>query len=276
MQVRTFSARFSPGHAIEKHSHRWSQLLFASEGVLAVESQVACWIVPTHRAIWIPAGVEHALKMHGRTFLQTVYFESHFAILKPLACGAYEISPLMRELILYACSKGIIHGETEEDRNLIDFLAYQVCQLSPFPWKIPMPRDDRARRLAQRIIELPGTEESLRDLCQSIGSSLRTMQRVFSSELGYLFRVGETRSRWCMPFNGCRVAERLLKSPSISAMNRPALSSFLFANTSESRPGSIDLGRSMENVDRLRAWGHSSRCPLFTWCDPGQSSCMCL
>ncbi len=183
MQVRTFSARFSPGHAIEKHSHRWSQLLFASEGVLAVESQVACWIVPTHRAIWIPAGVEHALKMHGRTFLQTVYFESHFAILKPLACGAYEISPLMRELILYACSKGIIHGETEEDRNLIDFLAYQVCQLSPFPWKIPMPRDDRARRLAQRIIELPGTEESLRDLCQSIGSSLRTMQRVFSSEL---------------------------------------------------------------------------------------------
>jgi AraC-like DNA-binding protein len=183
-QIRSFSARFSPGHAIESHSHSWSQLVYAREGVIAVESENVCWIVPTSRAIWVPAGQSHSIKMYGRVFLQTVYFESRPETAIDLPCAAYEIPPLMRELISFVCQKGIVHSDTDEHRSLIAFLTCQVRKLEPFGLRVPMPSDQRAKRLALLLIDNPGTDRPLADLCEECGTSLRTMQRVFSQELG--------------------------------------------------------------------------------------------
>jgi AraC-like DNA-binding protein len=183
-QIRTFSARFSPGHLIEMHSHSWSQLVYAGDGVIAVESDNACWIVPTSRAIWVPAGQKHSIKMYGKVFLQTVYFESSSETKINLPCAAYEITSLLRELMTFVCRKGIVNSDTDEHCNLIDFLTFQVRELKPFPLMVPMPRDRRAKQLASRLINHPGTGRSLADLCEECGASLRTMQRVFSKELG--------------------------------------------------------------------------------------------
>ncbi len=183
-QVRSFSARFSPGHSIEMHSHSWSQLVFASEGVIAVESGNACWVVPPSRAIWVPAGQSHSIKMHGKVFLQTVYFDSQPETTIDLPCAAYEVTSLLRELIAFICSKGIINSDTDEHCNLIAFLRFQVRKLTPFPLMVPMPSDRRGKRLASRLIDNPGTDQSLADLCEECGTSLRTMQRVFSQEIG--------------------------------------------------------------------------------------------
>jgi AraC-like DNA-binding protein len=184
LQLRTFSARFSPGHWIETHSHSWSQLVYASEGVIAVESQNACWIVPTSRAIWVPAGQPHSIKMHGRVFLQTVYFESRPDTGIDLSCAAYEITSLIRELIVHVCGIGIVKSDSAEHRNLIEFMIFQIRKLTRFPLMVPMPSDPRAKQLASRLIDNPGTNQSLAELCEECGTSLRTMQRVFSQELG--------------------------------------------------------------------------------------------
>ncbi len=189
-KIRTLSARFSRGHRIDWHSHSWSQLLYATEGVLTVESRSACWIVPTHRGIWVPAGTEHSLKMHGRVFLQTVYLERHHARTADLTCSAFEIPRLMHELIVHVCDLGIVSGDTKENRTLIQFFTDQLERLNPFPLVIPMPQDERARRLAERIVDAPGSAESLADLSGESGASLRTMQRIFTEE------VGVPLSRW--------------------------------------------------------------------------------
>ncbi len=190
LQIRSFSVRFSPGHLVEPHCHTWSQLVFASEGVVTVETPDACWLVPTNRGIWVPGGTEHSVKMHGRVFLQTVYFPPQVETLSHLNCGAYEVSPLLRELIVYVCQKGIINANSEEERNLIEFFTFQVQKLNPYPMKIPMPQDERARRLATRVIENPGSEKTLPEFSDDCGASLRTMQRIFSEE------VGMPLSRW--------------------------------------------------------------------------------
>jgi AraC-like DNA-binding protein len=166
------------------HSHSWSQLVYAREGVIAVESTNACWVVPTNRAIWVPTGQLHSIKMYGKVFLQTLYFESHLEAQIELQFASYEITSLLRELIAFVCSKGMIHPDTDEHRNLIAFLTFQVRKLRPFPLMVPMPIDQRAKRLASRLIDNPGTEQSLADLCRECGTSLRTMQRVFSQEMG--------------------------------------------------------------------------------------------
>ena len=183
-QVRTLSLRFSPSHLIDWHSHSWSQLLYASEGVITVETKQACWIVPTNRGVWVPAGQEHSVKMHGRVYLQTVYIEPDRIAITDLNCAAYEIPRLLHELIVHVCEIGIVNGDSDENQNLIDFLTYQLKRLTPFPLMVPMPRDERARRLALQVIDTPGTAKSLIELSSECGASLRTMQRIFSDELG--------------------------------------------------------------------------------------------
>lgn len=225
-QVRSFSARFSPGHEIQRHAHSWSQLVFASEGVIAVEAQNACWIVPTNRAIWVPAGFEHSIKMHGRVFLQTVYLESHPRLPIELDCGAYEVPPLLRELIVSVCQLGIIRGDTEEQRNLIEFLVFQIKKLRPFPLLIPMPQDQRARRLARQLMDRPGIEKSLPEICADSGTSLRTMQRVFSEELGL------SLSRWRNQVKMVHAVELLANGKTITQIAHElgfeSMSAFIF------------------------------------------------
>ena len=178
-QIRTLSARFSPSHVVDWHSHSWSQLLYASEGAINVETRLACWVVPTNRGIWIPAGHEHSVKMHGRVFLQTLYFEPGSIAISDLNCAAYEIPRLLHELIVHVCGIGIVNGDCDEASNLIEFLPYQMKRLTRSPLVVPMPRDERARRLALQVIEMPGSAKSLQELSNECGASLRTMQRIF-------------------------------------------------------------------------------------------------
>jgi len=43
---------YPPGHLTPRHEHGWPQLLYASSGVMAVETPQGSWIVPPQRAIW--------------------------------------------------------------------------------------------------------------------------------------------------------------------------------------------------------------------------------
>jgi AraC-like DNA-binding protein len=122
--------------------------------------------------------------MHGRVFLQTVYFESRPDAGIDLSCAAYEITSLIRELIVHVCGIGIVKSDSDEHRNLIEFMIFQIRNLTRFPLMVPMPSDPRAKQLASRLIDNPGTNQSLAELCEECGTSLRTMQRVFSQELG--------------------------------------------------------------------------------------------
>jgi AraC-like DNA-binding protein len=122
--------------------------------------------------------------------MQTIYFDSRQETKIDLQCAAYEVTSLLRELIAFVCSKGIVNSDTDEHRNLIAFLTFQVRKLRPFPLMVSTPSDQRAKRLASRLIDNPGTDQSLANLCEECGTSLRTMQRVFSQE------VGMPLSRW--------------------------------------------------------------------------------
>lgn len=122
--------------------------------------------------------------MHGRVFLQTVYIEKHRARKLDLNCSAFEISRLMHELIVHVCGLGIVPNNTRENQTLIQFFIDQCERLSAVPLVIRMPQDARALRVAERIVEAPGTPESLELLCVESGASLRTMQRLFVEQVG--------------------------------------------------------------------------------------------
>lgn len=182
--IRSLSVKFSQGHKIPWHQHDWSQLIYASQGTMRVEADEVVFVVPTRRAIWVPAGFSHRIYMQSSVHLKTIYLD-HEELLNGLEyCHVVNVSPLMHELLNEICRRSIVVPDTPENKTLIQFFNHQLDQMGSVPLSISIPVDDRARCFAIRLLEAPENEFGLERLAVEVGSSLRNIQRLFQAELG--------------------------------------------------------------------------------------------
>ncbi len=101
--VRVLATDYPKGHLIRPHHHEWAQLIYARAGVMTVLTAAGAWVVPPQRAVWMPAGMEHAIRCATRLEMRTLYIDP--AVVRdglPAACGVVSVTPLLRELVLAA------------------------------------------------------------------------------------------------------------------------------------------------------------------------------
>jgi AraC-like DNA-binding protein/quercetin dioxygenase-like cupin family protein len=193
--VRGFATTYRRGHRLDVHSHSWAQLVYAVSGVMQVETPHAAWLVPPTRAIWLPPNMPHAIEMRGTVAMRTLYLTPVDPEGRLAQCRALEVAPLLRELILHIVKLGMLkEGDPEHERLgglLIDLLARDRTP----PLDLPLPKDARARRLAERILANPGAEAALAELARGSGASLRTLQRLFLAETGLSLEPWRCRAR---------------------------------------------------------------------------------
>jgi AraC-like DNA-binding protein len=180
--ARSLAAGYLPDAVLERHSHDWVQLVYASEGVMSVQTDEGTWIVPPNRSVWIPARVGHSITMSGRVSMRTVYFPPKLVKALPQRCCVVEVSALLRELILRAVAMSPLRRDIPEHRRLFDFMLDQLRVLPALPLELPMPRDPRALRVATHIRDNPGDRATLAALAKAAGASLRTLERMFLAE----------------------------------------------------------------------------------------------
>src|SRR5579863_8552186 len=72
-QITTLARDYPAGHVIPLHFHDRDQLVYASRGVMTVRTIDGAWVVPTRRAVWIPASLPHTIKMSGAVEMRTLY-----------------------------------------------------------------------------------------------------------------------------------------------------------------------------------------------------------
>ena len=65
LDIRSLASGYSAGFIIDAHLHDWHQLVYATRGVMTVNTSTSSWVVPSHRALWVPAGTEHEIEMVG-------------------------------------------------------------------------------------------------------------------------------------------------------------------------------------------------------------------
>jgi AraC-like DNA-binding protein len=190
--VRGYAVTHPRGTAVLPQSPEWDQLVYAVTGVLTVETATGTWVVPPDRAVWVPAGIEHRIAMAGRTAVRTLYLRVGLAEVAA-DCRAVNVSPLLRELIIHAVRTSPLNLDEPRQARLIGVLLDQFVSLPTAPLQLPMPRDDRALRIARRLLADPGCDESIDQLSRASGSTRRTVERVFSAETG--LSVGRWRQR---------------------------------------------------------------------------------
>jgi AraC-like DNA-binding protein/mannose-6-phosphate isomerase-like protein (cupin superfamily) len=186
-EIRSFAAGFSTGHEVHSHCHEWPQLIYASRGVMTVNTTKGTWVVPSHRAVWVPGGVEHEIEMMGAVSLRTLYVKSGLSDRLPRDCCVVNVSPLLRELILHTIAAGMLDRTVPAQKRLIGVILDQLHALPTMPLSLPMPGDRRAVRVAEAVREKPAAPDSLDQLARSAGASKRTIERLFQTETEMTF-----------------------------------------------------------------------------------------
>ena len=187
LDVRSLALEYSTAHQIPKHSHDWHQMIYASRGVMTVNTSTGSWVVPSQRAVWVPGGIEHEVIMLAAVSVRTLYLRPGLSDVLPRDCCVVSVSPLLRELILRAVEIGMLNRTVASHQHLIDVILDQFRKLPTLPLNLPMPADVRALRVAELVRENPGEARSLDQLARKIGASKRTIERLFQSETEMTF-----------------------------------------------------------------------------------------
>ena len=166
------------------HGHPAHQLVYPLRGVLQVFTERGSWVVPPHRAVWIPARVAHAHQAHGPTEMRGLIFD---VPVNPLAVDAptvLAVGPLLREVIRTLTERPL---NGEHRYHLEQVALHELRRVEALPLGLPAPRDPRLADLARLLEDNPADPRSLPELGRAVGASARTLSRLFRSETGITF-----------------------------------------------------------------------------------------
>ena len=182
--ISTLAYEYSRGFDVNEHAHGSDQLIYAIRGVMHVMAGQGVWLIPPHFGLWIPAGTCHSIKMPEAVSMRTLYMRRGLASGLPLSCTVFHVTPLLRELIVETVRLKELRSGNRLHCALRDVLVAQLESASTMPTSVMIPQDQRARAISDAVITNPGRRRSLAILCDSVGTSVRTIQRVFQREVG--------------------------------------------------------------------------------------------
>jgi AraC-like DNA-binding protein len=185
--ITTLVYDYPDGYVVPEHFHDRDQVVYASRGVMAVRTWNGSWVVPPQRAVWIPANIPHGITMHGRVSMRTLYLRPRLARGLPRACRVLNVQALLRELVLHACKFPGLSRKEKTHAHLIDMILDQLETVQSLPLELPNPADKRALRVAQALLDDPGDQRTLSQICKGSGASKRTIERLFQQETGITF-----------------------------------------------------------------------------------------
>lgn len=184
--LAAFARDYPAGDATGWHSHGRAQLLYATAGVMRVETEAARFAVPPGRALWVPAHLPHALTAEGRLALRALFLREDAADLGPRAI-VLAVPPLLRELILAACAEPLEWDRHGRGGHLAALIAEDIARAPRLPFALPNPRDPRLRRLAATLEADPACPRTLDEHARDAGASARTLARLFRQDTGMSF-----------------------------------------------------------------------------------------
>jgi AraC-like DNA-binding protein len=214
--VAAMAKDFPNGFVIAPHSHPRAQLVYAADGVMRVISPLGAWVVPPLRAAWIPAGIEHEVRMGGSVAMRTLYIDPKAAPPALAACTVIEVTPLLRALILRAVEEPIEYDEAGAAGLVMALILKELASATTVPLRIPLPSDPRLATLCRALLDHPAKGHTLDAWAERVGASARTLARLFQRETGMGFtqwrqqvRLAEAVGRLAKGNSVARVAESL-------------------------------------------------------------------
>ena len=210
--VHLVARNYRKGTRLDIHMHREAQLVYAAKGTMQVTTPKGRWLVPPDRAVWVPARLEHAIDVLADIEMRTLYFD--LAWLKreerseSLAAEfVVRVSPLLHQAIL-----ALFDNSDDRDRTelLVKLAMLELHQAEDSATFIPLPHEPRSRRAADIVLRDPTGAHEIETLAREVGTSARTLSRLFASETQLSFKS------WCQRARIAAAIQRLSVDADVS------------------------------------------------------------
>jgi AraC-like DNA-binding protein len=185
--ITTLARDYPSGYVIPLHFHDRDQLVYASRGVMTVRTGSGTWVVPPHRAVWIPAEIPHTITMSGLVAMRTLYLKPKLEKGLPRDCCVINVSTLLKELILHACTVRRLRKSVKWQMHLVAIILHQLEVVQTIPLQLPHLSDPRLIRISDLLTKDPSDSRTLAELCRVSGTSKRSIERLFQQEIGMTF-----------------------------------------------------------------------------------------
>lgn len=185
--VLALGGTYPPQHHVRPHEHQRSQLFCPLSGIATASTSQGAWAIPAMRALWIPAGVRHELRMQGVVEMQSLYFEPASLLNMPGRCRVVDVSPLMRHLIHEAVALPVRYDREGRSGALMQLILHEICRLPELPLSLPLPTDKALAKLCRKFLAHPSANQEINDWADRLHASRRTFTRLFRRETGLSF-----------------------------------------------------------------------------------------
>jgi AraC-like DNA-binding protein len=245
---------FPDAHDVHAHLHQRAQLFCPMSGLAMASTSHGTWVVPCRRALWIPAGVRHELRMEGVVEMQSLYFDTGVFTDMPHRCRVVAISSLMRSLMAEAVALPIRYDREGRSGTIMKLIGYEVGRLRELPLSLPLPTDKALARRCLKFSASPKANAKIDDWASSLHLTRRTFTRLFRRETGLSFV--EWRQQACI----LAALPKLTAGASVTqtaadlGYDNPAAFSTLFKRTLSVAPREY-----IQPIDR--PWEGSTRLP---------------
>ncbi|TFH22996.1 MAG: AraC family transcriptional regulator [Myxococcales bacterium] len=202
---------YPAGEVIPPHRHDSAQLIYAVSGVMTVHTRAGDWVVPTQRAVWVPAFEEHSIRMTGSVAMRTVYVRAGEAAGLLAECSVVHATDLLRELVLRIVEFSETFRADSSEMRLVSVFFDEIRAAPQIPLHLPMPADPRLRRVTDALTRNPGDQRTLAEWSRVAGASQRTLARLFAAETRMTF------GQWCQQARLLSALEHLALGRSVTA-----------------------------------------------------------
>ena len=164
---------------------------------MTVTGDRTTWMIPPGRAVLIPAGSLHAIRMWGDVAMRSLYFpvSAPAAAFDIDACRVISVGPLLRELILRVAELGALDSREPVEARLMSVLMDELAAARIEPLLLPLPVDTRALTAAQYFLKEPANSATTEVVARESGLSARTLERLFRAETGMSFGLWRQKAR---------------------------------------------------------------------------------
>ena len=132
--VHLVARDYPKGMRIDPHLHREAQLIYAAKGTMQVTTPGGRWLVPPDRAVWVPAGLQHAIDLLADIEMRTLYFDLAWLKREQRLEGltrefVVRVSPLLNQAIL-----ALFDARNTEERTglLVRLVMLELVQAEEF------------------------------------------------------------------------------------------------------------------------------------------------
>lgn len=177
---------YPPSFELAPHTHRRGQFLHATSGVIAVSTPQGAWVSPPQRAVWIPPGTPHAVRMIGHVRTRSVMIDPAIGDLGA-RCRVVDVSPLLSTLLAEAADIPLEYDEAGRDGLVMRLIVAEVALAPVIPLAVPFPRRPALAARCHAFIERPNVKSSVDEWAGALRLNRRSFTRLFRNETGMSF-----------------------------------------------------------------------------------------